>query len=76
MSSVTTPRVPTFSTWLREQIGVDASGGMSTVDWLVTPQQRLLGVVSGAVHADNSGLLGCTSTLGRRRECLRVRMCR
>ena len=76
MSSVTTPRVPTFSTWLREQIGVDASGGMSTVDWLVTPRQRLLGVVSGAVHADDSGLLGCTSALGRRRECLRVRTCR
>jgi len=64
MSSVTTPRVPTFSTWLREQIGVDASGGMSTVDWLVTPRQRFLGVASGAVHADDSGLLGCTSTLG------------
>lgn len=30
---------------------------MSLLDWLLTPQQRLLGVVAGAVHADDSGAL-------------------
>jgi hypothetical protein len=30
---------------------------MSALDWLLTPQQRLLGVVAGAVHADSSGAL-------------------
>ena len=41
--------VTTLSSWLQEQVGVDASAEMSTVDWLVTQQQRLLGVVAGAV---------------------------
>jgi hypothetical protein len=50
--------VTTLSSWLQQQLGVDASAGMSTVDWLVTPQQRLLGVVAGAVFADDSGALG------------------
>jgi hypothetical protein len=50
--------VTTLSNWLREQVGVDASAGMSTVDWLVTPQQRLLGVVAGAVYSDDGGILG------------------
>lgn len=48
----------TVSGWLREHLGVDASAGMSSVDWLVTPQQRLLGVVSGAIYADDDGVLG------------------
>ena len=30
---------------------------MSTLDWLLTPQQRLLGVVAGAVHADQTGAI-------------------
>jgi hypothetical protein len=30
---------------------------MSAQDWLLTPQQRLLGVVAGAVHADDTGAL-------------------
>jgi hypothetical protein len=50
--------VATVAGWLREHLGVDASLGMSTVDWLVTPQQRLLGVVAGAVYADDDGVLG------------------
>ncbi len=50
--------VTTLSSWLQEQVGVDAPAEMSTVDWLVTPQQRLLGVVAGAVYADDSGVLG------------------
>jgi hypothetical protein len=49
--------VTTLPAWLRDHLGVDASAGMSTVDWLVTPQQRLLGVVAGAVHADDDGTL-------------------
>jgi hypothetical protein len=31
--------------------------GLSTLDWLTVPQQRLLGVVAGAVHADLDGAL-------------------
>lgn len=49
--------VRTLPDWLEEQIGVDVSGGVSTRDWLVVPQQRLLGVTAGAVYADGSGLL-------------------
>lgn len=44
--------------WLAEHLGVDACAGMSDLDWLVTPQQRLLGVVAGAVYADERGALG------------------
>jgi Domain of unknown function (DUF4037) len=50
--------VSTVPAWLVNQLGVDATGGMSTLDWLLTPQQKLLGVVAGAVHADASGGLG------------------
>lgn len=45
------------SRWLVDQIGVDASVEMSVLDWLLTPQQRLLGVVAGAVYADDGGSL-------------------
>lgn len=50
--------VTTLPQWLVDQLGVDATAGMSVLDWLLTPQQRLLGVVAGAVHADDSGTLG------------------
>ena len=43
--------------WLVEQLGVDATLGMRRRDWLLTPQQRLLGVVAGAVYADDTGAL-------------------
>jgi hypothetical protein len=46
--------VTTLPTWSIEHLGVDATSGMSTLDWLLTPQQRLLGVVAGAVYADHS----------------------
>ena len=49
--------VTSQSRWLVDQLGVDATAGMSTLDWLLTPQQRLLGVVAGAVYADDSGAL-------------------
>jgi Domain of unknown function (DUF4037) len=50
--------VTTLPDWLEEHLGADATRGMSTRDWLVTPQQKLLGVVAGAVHADDRGELG------------------
>jgi Domain of unknown function (DUF4037) len=50
--------VTTTGRWLAEHLGVDATRGLSTADWLATPQQRLLGVVGGAVYADDRGELG------------------
>lgn len=47
-----------LGSWLEGQLGVDASSGFDAIDWLLTPQQRLLGVVSGAVFADSGGMLG------------------
>jgi hypothetical protein len=49
--------ITTLGRWLVEHLGVDATAGMSTLDWLLTPQQRLLGVVAGAVHADEAGAI-------------------
>ncbi|WP_219418737.1 DUF4037 domain-containing protein [Pseudonocardia nigra] len=49
--------VTTLRGWLLEQLGIDPTDGMTVLDWLVTPQQRLLGVVAGAVHADPAGRL-------------------
>ena len=51
-------QVTTLPTWSVEQLGTDALRGMSDLDWLVTPQQRLLGVTAGRVHADDRGELG------------------
>lgn len=50
--------VSTLSRWLVDHLGVDATAGMTVLDWLLTPQQRLLGVVGGAVYADDRGTLG------------------
>jgi hypothetical protein len=47
--------VTTLRAWLVEFLGVDATAGMSRLDWLLTPQQRLLGVVAGPVYADDGG---------------------
>ena len=44
-----------FLTW---QLGFDPRGGISTRDWLVTPQQSLASVTSGAVYHDGLGELG------------------
>jgi len=49
--------VTTLRRWLVEHLGVDATAGMSTLDWLLTPQQRLLGVVAGPVYADEAGAI-------------------
>ena len=43
--------------WLRGQLGTDATGGLDVLDWLLVPQQRLLGVTAGAVFADQTGAL-------------------
>lgn len=48
--------VTTVGEWLREQLGFDASEGIGIDDWLVTPQQKLLGVVAGRVYADDGRL--------------------
>lgn len=49
--------VTTLPRWLEGHLGVDATRGMTLLDWLLTPQQQLLGVVAGAVYADGSGAL-------------------
>lgn len=50
--------VTTLPGWLVGQLGVDATAALSVLDWLLVPQQRLLGVVAGAVYADDGGQLG------------------
>jgi len=49
--------VATLGAWSRAFLGADLTAGATVLDWLVTPQQRLLGVVAGAVHADDDGQL-------------------
>ena len=51
--TVTTPRA-----WLVEQLGRDPRDGLDALDWLVLPQQLLLGVTRGAVYHDELGVLG------------------
>ena len=50
--------VTTLPRWLEDVLGFDPRVRMSTLDWLVTPQQLLLEVVRGAVHHDGLGELG------------------
>lgn len=47
--------VTTLPGWLVDQLGVDASAGLSGTDWLLMPQQRLLEVTAGAVYHDDPG---------------------
>lgn len=49
--------VTTLASWLRSHLGRDPREGMTAFDWLVVPQQLLLGVVRGAVYADDLGTL-------------------
>lgn len=51
--TVTTPHL-----WLVEHLGKDPREGLDHLDWLVLPQQLLLGVVRGAVYHDGLGVLG------------------
>jgi len=43
--------------WLGQQLGFDPRGGITTRDWLTTPQQLLLEVTRGAVFHDGLGEL-------------------
>jgi len=49
--------VTTLGEWLQIQLGLDPRLGMDVEDWLVIPQQQILGVVRGAVYADQAGEL-------------------
>ncbi len=49
--------VSTLADWLRGELGVDPREPMSPIDWLLLPQQRLLGMVGGAVYADHADAL-------------------
>jgi Domain of unknown function (DUF4037) len=44
-----------FGDWLAARLGRNPLNAMSLLDWLTVPQQRLLGVVRGAVYNDASG---------------------
>ena len=46
--------------WLQSWLGYDPRDVMSLLDWLVTPQQKLLGVVRGAVFHDDGAELALT----------------
>ncbi|MFF1820675.1 DUF4037 domain-containing protein [Kribbella sp. NPDC058245] len=48
--------VTTLGDWLVDLLGFDASLGVGTADWLITPQQKVLGVVAGQVFADDGRL--------------------
>ncbi len=55
--------VTTLSAWLRDHLGVDATEPLSTRDWLLLPQQQVLGVVRGRVYADDGRLAAVRDTL-------------
>jgi hypothetical protein len=46
-----------LSDWLAERLGVDATGELSLVDWLMMPWQRLLEITAGVVFHDGLGEL-------------------
>jgi len=54
--------VSTLADWLTTQLSFDPRSGISTVDWLVVTQQRLLGVTRGRVYADPHGELAAVRT--------------
>ena len=47
--------VTTFGRFLANQLPFDPLGEITTADWLVTPQQKLLEVTKGQVYADGLG---------------------
>jgi hypothetical protein len=55
--------VATLGDWLRRHLGFDASQGIRVDDWLVTPQQQILGVVAGRVYADDGRLAAVREAL-------------
>ncbi len=48
-------RVAALDAWLRGQLGFDPRAGISTLDWLATPAQRLAELAGGAVFHDGLG---------------------
>ncbi|GAA1512743.1 DUF4037 domain-containing protein [Kribbella lupini] len=48
--------VTTLSDWLQDLLGFDATADLSKANWLITPQQKLLGVVAGPVYTDDGRL--------------------
>jgi len=50
-------RVAALDDWLRGQLGFDPRAGISTLDWLATPTQRLAELAGGAVFHDGLGEL-------------------
>jgi alkylhydroperoxidase family enzyme len=55
--------VTTVGDWLNGQLGFDARQGIEVEDWLITPQQQLLGVVAGRVYADDGRLAAVREAL-------------
>lgn len=49
--------VTTLVAWLRRRLGFDPTEGITTEDWLTTPQQLILEVVGGQVFHDGVGEL-------------------
>ncbi|MGZ8734995.1 MAG: DUF4037 domain-containing protein [Acidimicrobiia bacterium] len=52
--------VATLPEWFRCHLGRDPGPVMSNLDWLLVPQQQLLGAVRGAVFHDGTGELAAT----------------
>ena len=50
-------RVAALDAWLRGQLGFDPRAGITTLDWLATPAQRLAELAGGAVFHDGLGEL-------------------
>ena len=48
--------VTTLSDWLQDLLGFDPTADLRAANWLITPQQKLLGVVAGPVYADDGRL--------------------
>jgi hypothetical protein len=51
-------RVGALAGWLHDHVRLDPRSAMTTLDWLLTPQQALLEATGGLIHADPDGELG------------------
>ena len=49
--------VSTLDDWLIDQFGFSVGAQLTTEQWLLAPQQRLLGITAGAVYHDSKGEL-------------------
>ncbi|GAA1605507.1 DUF4037 domain-containing protein [Kribbella sancticallisti] len=47
--------VTTVEAWLQDDVGL-STADLSLADWLITPQQKLLGITAGRVYADDGRL--------------------